>query len=450
MRSFLTGRFHRRTKRLLALSLIFGAIAALGAVVPSAASPGRAKPEIKSPPREQAVQPPHALGLVPKYAGGAAAKTVASPVSYHGGPVQHGATEIAIFWYPPGYYMTPAYRGLVDSYFTDVSAGNYTHGNVYSVATQYYDLSGSGGSKNFVGYQIGFGGQIIDHDTYPTTSTCPNYTLDDGSTTTACITDSQVEVEVSKLAAARKLPTGLGEEYFVYLPQHVGECMDPSDSDCYDPKSQGGYCAYHSYVFATMSTLYAVVPYDNVTGCVAGNAGQNQPVESPNADDADPAISDTSHELSETLTDPLGTAWYSGVNSGEIGDQCAYTFGPATRGFYPSGEFNQAINGDVFWTQEEWSNLTKSCLQRTADPQPAVSFSTSLKPTHGVPIFFTPAVHDTDDTSFTYSWAFGDGTRSALVVPIHTYAKPGTYAVALVVTDAHGDAVRVVKNIVVA
>ena len=78
-------------------------------------------------------------------------------------------------------------------------------------------------------------------------------------------------------------------------------------------------------------------------------------IESPNGNpDADVEISPTSHEISESITDPdTATGWYD--SSGfENGDECAYVFGQ-TQG--SAGHlYNQVINGLHFLTQEEFSN----------------------------------------------------------------------------------------------
>ncbi len=67
--------------------------------------------------------------------------------------------------------------------------------------------------------------------------------------------------------------------------------------------------------------------------------------------------------------------------------------------------------------------------------------------THGES--FTASASDSDDTAFTYGWNFGDG-KSSLVsthTVSHTYAAAGTYTVTLVIFDAHGDQVRVIKSV---
>ncbi|WP_159038653.1 PKD domain-containing protein, partial [Brumimicrobium mesophilum] len=63
-------------------------------------------------------------------------------------------------------------------------------------------------------------------------------------------------------------------------------------------------------------------------------------------------------------------------------------------------------------------------------------------PTYAV-FYKTDSVCDTHfhpyivDSSFTYSWDFGDGNTSSLIEPIHTYSAQGLYPVTLVVTQGN-------------
>src|SRR5204862_6639355 len=52
--------------------------------------------------------------------------------------------------------------------------------------------------------------------------------------------------------------------------------------------------------------------------------------------------------------------------------------------------------------------------------------------------FSSAGSSDPDGTIQSYSWAFGDGTTSALSNPPHTYSTPGNYTAMLAVTDNEG------------
>lgn len=128
-----------------------------------------------------------------------------------------------------------------------------------------------------------------------------------------------------KLASGEVPPTNANRLYFVYLPPGV-TVSDGHDRSC---KS---FCGYHSDIGG--QTFYAVMPYPNCNGCLAGL----------NALDA--LTGTSSHELCEAITDPVaGSGWYDDVN-GEIGDICAWTFKKL-------GGYN---------IQLEWSNQAGRCI----------------------------------------------------------------------------------------
>ena len=98
------------------------------------------------------------------------------------------------------------------------------------------------------------------------------------------------------------------------------------------------------------------------------NTGGNQ---SPNSNiAADTEISVASHEISETITDPEGTAWLDAAGN-EVGDDCAYVYGDS-RSFQGTAgaKYNQSINGHHYFIQTEFSNQDfkaknqYSCIQQ--------------------------------------------------------------------------------------
>ena len=74
---------------------------------------------------------------------------------------------------------------------------------------------------------------------------------------------------------------------------------------------------------------------------------------------ADTAATSASHELSEAITDPEGSAWYT-ASGYEIGDLCAYNYGVNT---WDSAKANQMWNGRFYELQQEYDNHTGSCVQ---------------------------------------------------------------------------------------
>jgi hypothetical protein len=263
----------------------------------------------------------------------------ASNLQYNGGPVMHSDANYAIYWEPSGYSTTATFKNIVNGYFTNVAAASGAVNNVYSVATQYYDGAGK------IAYSATSGGSFVDTDPYPSLG-CVS------TTGGPCINDSQLQTELAKVLAAKGWPTGLGAEYFVYFPPGVTTCTSVASYEC----SGTIYCAYHSSMGSGSSTvLYANMPYDGISGCDSG--------EHPNADvGADDELNVTSHENIETLTDPLGNAWYDSSGN-EIGDKCNFTFGSPLGGA-AGAEYNQQISTGNYWLQMEWSNAASGCVQR--------------------------------------------------------------------------------------
>ncbi len=114
------------------------------------------------------------------------------------------------------------------------------------------------------------------------------------------------------------------------------------------------YCAYHTHGTVTVNgvqrtVLYAAMPHniDSPSACTAGRA-------SPNSDAAaDAEVNTLAHEVEETTTDELGTAWYDGRGY-ENADKCAWTFGTTfTSG---GGTANISVGSKNFLVQQNWVN----------------------------------------------------------------------------------------------
>jgi hypothetical protein len=288
------------------------------------------------------------------------------PLIFHGGPVMDTRSTgplvvTPIFWSPPGHPMSASYEALLLSYLGNVALASGRPTNVFSVATEY---SGSNGQ---IRYQVRFGFPIFDSHPLPVNgcqvaSTDTTGIYADNSGYNACLDDDQIQAETNRVTAASGLPHDLTHIYVMYMPKHVESCFfagptNTAANACtinYQPSA--AYCAYHSQ--ATSGAVYSNMPYpiySSKTKFTCGTEKNFGVIESPNGNpDADVQISPTSHEISESITDPdTVTGWYD--SSGfENGDECAYVFGQ-TQG--TAGRFyNQVINGYRFLTQEEFSN----------------------------------------------------------------------------------------------
>jgi hypothetical protein len=272
--------------------------------------------------------------------------TCTPPLTYHGGPVMGTAqttgavTVTPIFWTPAGFNApTATYQSLIDRFLTDASAASGTNTNVFSVGTEYGGLVN--GQMSNINYQISYSGDQVDTDPYPANSCTPTAGY------TACVADPQITAELSAYLAANNLTEDESHFYPVFFPAGVQTTNGQGWT------SMVNYCGYHSYFQGTTGTvIYANEPAPTMTGCNVG--------ESPNGDvEADAEISVLSHELMESITDPLVNAWTDSMNN-EIGDECAWTFGTplgSTNAASPgSSQYNQVINGDDYYIQEMFSN----------------------------------------------------------------------------------------------
>ena len=378
-------------------------------------------------------------------------------LDYHGGPVLHSSRPYLIFWDPIG-EISPASRALFERYFADVAAQSGTSANVYAVDRQFTDSTG------FADYKQTFSAAsqaLVDTHPYPSTGNCSHTS----GTYPICLTDGQLQTEMTRVIAADGLPQGTGDSapiYFVVTPGTVNICADATN--CAD----NTFCAYHdSYANGASTVLYAAIPmfFDDASPLQDPKACQSDgypQVQEPNADIADVALKYLSHEDSETITDPLGTAWWDSASGNEGGDNCD-TYGasvdpshglnpnaflPALGGSAPAGTlYDQLINGNRYYVQSEWSNGDANCEMApvTGTLSPRFSVPAASAPT-GTSITFDPTASTSTLGYTSVTWDFGDGSSplfsagSGDPVPVtHSYARGGTYTVALTIVDPSGN-----------
>ena len=306
----------RLTVGLTAVCLVLSAVAASAAVATPGAAPGKMR------------------GIVFSHKG-AQRRAGAANLLYHNGPVMHTNSVYAIYWVPSGHSVQSGYQSVISGFFTNVAAASGASSNVYYSDTQYYDTAGS------IAYSSSYKGAINDTDALPVSGCKDSYT-------SSCLTDQQLQTEIAKVIAANHLPTGGATEYFMFTPKNVGSC---DGSSC----SYSTYCAYHSnFTDNGAEVLYANMPYAAFVPNACGSG------ESPNANDADSTINVTSHEHNETITDPLGSAWFD-RSGNEDGDKCAWNFGTPLGGG-AGAEYNQVIGSGHYYLQQEWSNHSSGCV----------------------------------------------------------------------------------------
>ncbi len=286
------------------------------------------------------------LGVVPvrEAHGGGARPGRTNNLSYHNGPTMHTNTTYAVFWGASKAWDS-GYQALIQRYFGDVAAASGASSNVYDAGTQYYDSVNGNILDNST-----VGGSYADTTPYPANG-CTD------KATSICLSDLQLQNEIQADMKASgwsgSNPTG-GESQliFIFTPKGVGSC---AGSSC----AYTNYCAYHSWLGSgTSAVLYANQPYANQNYSIyTCNSGQW-----PNGNSADATLNVVSHEHNEAITDQQGSAWYDSSGN-EDGDKCAWNFGSALGGT-SGAEYNQVINGDTYYLQQEWSNKSSGCVLR--------------------------------------------------------------------------------------
>jgi len=393
-------------------------------------------------------------------------------------------TVTPIFWAPTNYGFDPSYRALVTQFINDLAVDSGTTSFV-SVLTQY----GSTSSSNFQG-RIAAGPALTVTDPYPATGGCTPDTgsiYADTSAMSACVTDSQIQGELSTVLSANHLVNDVNHIYLVYLPKGVEVCTNLSGANAanggqcnvYYPINSSsptsGFCGYHSAVTSSGSApgIYATLPYPVVDGfrgdtCSSDGAYVSQNVslgnQSPNANiDADTEISVLSHELSEAITDPeVGDSTYGGwvdASQYEIGDKCAYNFGDTLAFGGTSGAFyNQTINGHHYFIQGEFSNSNFTAFTTSYScaltSQQSILFDPTLGSGAMAPVSGAVGTRVTLPLSslnypghYLSSWntdpngvgtAYADGATLTLTAPMTLYAQWSLGTKSTVFFDANG------------
>jgi hypothetical protein len=327
------------------------------------------------------------LGLIPPVSVGANGQVANSaPASgslyYNGGPVMTTNKVYAIYWQPPGYQFPSGYSAEINQYFKDLQAANGKNTNTYDNATQYYQQSG--GTTQYVQEHTTFEASTLDTNALPPLDpvNCPDTPIaatnggaNPPSTTAGCVTDQQLQQEISTVVKAKGWPVSNTTEFFMFTAPNIGTCFPATvgvevggvETQVTAPLCSFSYfCAYHSAYYdstvnANSQIIYSNMPYAAQT---AGNPLTCDVQEYPNGNPADATINVTSHEHNESITDPFGTGWWdSNPNDSaagyENGDMCAWDFGTT---YGPSGaEYSQTINGHHYLMQTEWDNTTNGC-----------------------------------------------------------------------------------------
>lgn len=253
-------------------------------------------------------------------------------ISYHGGTVlQNGTNVVAIYWGGPAYSNLPAGNG----------AGTGDGSLIGTFLRNYSKLVDAAAGKNYFNINHTYYGQTGAYITPTVTYTAYWNTTGSGAPApSASPTDADMVALIQWGLSNGKLTYDPNTLYAIFTGKGV---------------NLGGgfgsqYCAYHTHGSTSSGNVfYAAMPYNQqyVSGCTSQFA-------SPNADvAANSEVNTLAHEIEETTTDNMGTAWFD--NRGyENADKCAWTWG--TTASANGGTYNMSGGGYYFLVQQNWVN----------------------------------------------------------------------------------------------
>jgi hypothetical protein len=215
-------------------------------------------------------------------------------MTWHGGTILTSNKTLAIFW---GNWSNPGdmITGL-DSFF-----GGWGGSGMAGDSTEY----------------TGSNGQVSANSTYL------GHTIDSSTPPSRALSTSGAVGEACKITGNNPDPNGV---YFIFTSTGAGHVS---------------YCAWHSWGNCSNGAPVQVAYMPNITGLAGCDPGSY----AGHSEGLAAIASVTSHELSETITDPRGAGWFDSSN-GENGDKCAWAF-----------HGNETLkNGSQWYLQGEWSN----------------------------------------------------------------------------------------------
>ena len=237
-------------------------------------------------------------------------------ISYHGGPVMLGTTNVYYIWYGNTWGGNTA-KSILENLASHMGGSPY-----FNINTTYYN-----GANVHVSNSVAFKKSIdVPVGPYGTS-----------------LSDGEIQSIVSDAIASNQLPKDTSGVYFVLTSADV----TASSGFCTQ------YCGWHTYgTIGGSSIKYSFV--GNPDRCPSACAEQIG--KSPNGNvGADGMASIIAHELEEAVTDPLLNAWYdrSGM---ENADKCAWTFG-TTHVAGNGSLYNMTLGGSNYLIQRNWLNV---------------------------------------------------------------------------------------------
>jgi Phosphate-induced protein 1 conserved region len=243
-------------------------------------------------------------------------------ITYHGGAVMVAPTNLYIVYYGS---FTSTQHSILDTFLQNLGGTG-----AFNVNTEYYNAQ-----KQYVQ-------NILNYS--PATAS-----YDDAYSQGKSLSGSFDTTILHNAVSGGHLPADVNGIYILTVSPDVKL-----------PNSV--WCAYHSNTNAIVSgsdIKYALAadPPSSILSSCSGNIANYHDKTSPNGDiGMDEVVDSLIHELSETVTDPDGTAWYTS-NGSENGDLCNFTYG--TTFLAPNGSHaNHTFGGLNYLAQEIWSRTT--------------------------------------------------------------------------------------------
>ena len=256
-------------------------------------------------------------------------------ISYHGGKVLQSAKIYNIYYgtWPVGACTATdnTTAGILNNYLSTAGISDW-----YRTTAAYYSTSGS--TKTFTTSNVAIAGcSTMASSTYGTTlDNAPGVLFTD--------------IIQNQITANGWVPNS-NDIYFVFTSKEIAVTEGPTST------FNVNYCGFHSNFTPTGGTQvqYAFIGDSNNN---AGCGGTTAATPNGNAT-ADAMVSVTAHELTETVSDPLGNAWYDSRGY-ENGDKCAWIFGATFTA--NGGKANSTQSGKNYQLQENVAPNLNSCV----------------------------------------------------------------------------------------
>lgn len=230
-------------------------------------------------------------------------------ISYHGGPIMLGTTNVHFIWY--GNWGTNTALTILPDFAAHIGGSPY-----FNINTTYTNGSGTpvSNSVSYVGAKSDAGSQGTN------------------------LSDAAIQAIV-----AATNPTDPNGVYFVLTSKEINE----TSGFCTQ------YCGWHTHANINGNDIkYSFV--GNPDRCPSACAAQTT---SPNGNaGADGMASIIAHELEESVTDPDLNAWYDSRGA-ENADKCAWTFG-TTHTASNGSAYNMTLGSREYLIQQNWVNAS--------------------------------------------------------------------------------------------